>query len=292
MQLAIGPLGDPGHQHCAPLGELPWMAGSSRELSHLAALAPLSASVSAGAFCRPGRVTKSGVGAERGVSDPASLPSESYSAWRAGSLTPRVSCPDCPDERGPDRIHIGALLRAPIRDLIAPFIVSVISLPSCRTLRRELMLVLRCTQKLLVRLKQTGDMPAVESTTRLGDWYGNILRLGRRQYLLFISERSRLPVVLPLREARHLNTVFPDAVCQVLADIGIAAADIADERSRMSEIAFGRTRNRSLLGTMNDFAFMAQHGNRNRDEPQTPEELVRFLSQTRFSRWTAPVRSR
>lgn len=66
----------------------------------------------------------------------------------------------------------------------------------------------------------------------------------------------------------------------MLADIGIAGVDIADERSRMSEIAFGRTRNRSLLGTMNDFAFMAQHGNRNRDEPESPEELIRFLSQT------------
>ena len=42
------------------------------------------------------------------------------------------------------------------------------------------MVVLRCTQKLLVRLKQVGDLPPVESTTRLGDWYGNILRIGRR----------------------------------------------------------------------------------------------------------------
>jgi hypothetical protein len=31
---------------------------------------------------------------------------------------------------------------------------------------------------------------------------------------------------------------------------------------RMSELAFGRTRNRSLLGTLNDFAFMAQIGGR------------------------------
>jgi len=142
------------------------------------------------------------------------------------------------------------------------------------------MLVLRCTYKLLVRLNQTDELPAVESTTRLGDWYGNILRLGRRQYLLFISERSRLPVVLPVAEAKRLTTVFPDAVCQVLARVGIAAGDIADERSRMSEIAFGRTRNRSLLGTMNDFAFMARHGHRNRHEPDSPEDLVRFLAQT------------
>jgi hypothetical protein len=77
-----------------------------------------------------------------------------------------------------------------------------------------------------------------------------------------------------------LTTVFPDAVYDVLASVGVAAADIADERSRMAEIAFGRTRNRSLLGTVNDFAFMAQHGGRNRNEPESPEELVRFLAQT------------
>ena len=142
------------------------------------------------------------------------------------------------------------------------------------------MVVLRCTQKLLVRLKQVGDLPAVESTTRLGDWYGNILRIGRRQRLLFISERSRLAVVIPIRKGKRLAEVFPDAVCEVLGRIGVAAADIAEERSRMSEIAFGRTRNRSLLGTLNDFAFMAQQGNGNRVEPESPQELMQFLAQT------------
>jgi hypothetical protein len=142
------------------------------------------------------------------------------------------------------------------------------------------MVVLRCTLKLLVRLKQAGDLPPVESTTRLGDWYGNDLWIGRRQHLLFISERSRLPVVLPIREAKQLGTVFPDAVCARLAVVGVAAGDIADERARMLEIAFGRTKNRSLLGTLNDFTFMAQSGDARRTEPESPEELMQFLSQT------------
>jgi hypothetical protein len=111
------------------------------------------------------------------------------------------------------------------------------------------MVILRCTQKLLARLKQAQNLPGVESTTRLGDSYGNILQLGRRQHLLFISERSRLPVVIAIREGKRLAEVFPDAVCEVLGNVGVPAADIAEERSRMSEIAFGRTRNRSLLGT-------------------------------------------
>ena len=142
------------------------------------------------------------------------------------------------------------------------------------------MVVLRCTLKLLVRLKQAGDLPSVESTTRLGDWYGNILRIGRYQHLLFISERSRLPIIIPIREVKRLGTVFPDAVCERLSIVGVAAAEIADERMRMSELAFGRTRNRSLLGTLNDFAFMAQSGDARRTEPESPEELMRFLSQT------------
>lgn len=142
------------------------------------------------------------------------------------------------------------------------------------------MVVLRCTQKLLGRMKQPCDLPAIESTTRLGEWYGNILRIGRRQLLLFISERSRLPVILPLREARRLGTVFPTAVGDRLAAVGIPAPDIAEEVAQMSEMAFGRTRNRSLLGTMNDFAFMAQSVERMRTVPETPEELMQFLAKT------------
>jgi hypothetical protein len=142
------------------------------------------------------------------------------------------------------------------------------------------MVVLRCTQKLLVRLKQVDDLSSDESTTRLGDWYGNILRIGRRQHLLLISERSRLPVVIPIREMKRLGAVFPDAVCERLSIVGVVAADIADERMRMSELAFGRTRNRSLLGTLNDFVFMAQLGDARRTEPESPEELMRFLSET------------
>ena len=74
--------------------------------------------------------------------------------------------------------------------------------------------------------------------------------------------------------------MFPDAVCERLALVGIAAADIDEERSRMSEIAFARTRNRSLLGTLNDFAFMAESVDTRRAESESAEELMRFLSQT------------
>ena len=142
------------------------------------------------------------------------------------------------------------------------------------------MVVLRCTQQLLVRLKRADVSPGEESTTRLGDWYGNILRIGRQQYVLFISEYSRLPIIIPIREARRLEETFPDAVCAALRAVGVAPDDIADERSRMSTIAFGKTRNRSLLGTLNDFAFMAHYGRGEQQEPESPEDLMRFLGRT------------
>jgi hypothetical protein len=143
----------------------------------------------------------------------------------------------------------------------------------------DLMVVLRCTQQLLVRLKQFDDLQPVESTTRLGAWYGNILRMGRRHALIFISERSRLPVLIPIREANRLQTVFPDAVCQMLAAVGVSTADIADERSKMSEMAFARTRSRSLLGTLNDLSFGARvHFITAKDQPL--ENIARDLATT------------
>jgi hypothetical protein len=45
-------------------------------------------------------------------------------------------------------------------------------------------------------------------------------------------------------------------------------------------VAFGRTRNRSLLGTLNDFALMAQSVDARRTEPESAEELIQFLAQT------------
>ncbi len=143
----------------------------------------------------------------------------------------------------------------------------------------DLMVVLRCTQTLLLRLKQFDDAPDVRSTTKLGDWYGNLIRMGNRHVLLFISERSRLPIMIPVREANRLRSSFPDAVCQMLAAVDVPAEAIEHERQQMSEIAFGRTRSRSLLGSLNDFSIMARmHFITRRRDPF--ERIARELAET------------
>jgi hypothetical protein len=141
------------------------------------------------------------------------------------------------------------------------------------------MVVLRCTQTLLLRLKQVDDMPDMKSTTKLGDCYGNIIRMGNRHVLMFISERSHLPIMIPVREANRLRSSFPDAVCQMLGAVGVPGETIERERQEMSEITFGRTRSRSLLRSLNDFSMMARmHFITRRSDPL--ERIARELAET------------
>jgi hypothetical protein len=115
---------------------------------------------------------------------------------------------------------------------------------------------LRCTRALLARLGQRPDGEAPASTTRLGDWYGHLVRLGSTQLLIFISEHTRLPVLLPARNARaEVATTLADAVERTLRSLGIPDGAVADERARMSEVCFATTRSPSLLGTINDYIF-------------------------------------
>jgi Uma2 family endonuclease len=76
------------------------------------------------------------------------------------------------------------------------------------------MVILRCTRELLARVTRAPAEPAATSTTRLGDWYVALVRLGRRQYLLAISERTRLPVVVPARDARGMAETLAVASVQ------------------------------------------------------------------------------
>ncbi len=142
------------------------------------------------------------------------------------------------------------------------------------------MVVLRCTQTLLARLKQPDLAAQAVSSTRLGDWYGNELRLGRQQSLLFVSGRTRLAVIVPARDAGRLSTVLPDVVCDRLAAIGVSSARIDQEREQMSDVVFARTDNRSVLGTMNDYAFMAKEMHARGNAPESLEALMQFLERT------------
>lgn len=118
------------------------------------------------------------------------------------------------------------------------------------------MVRIRCTQRVLKRFKlEIGVEPEDDSsTTLLGDWYANLLNVERQRWVLCVSERTLLPALVTAR-----NDCFPAqlsrAVGDVLRELGVPGAVVEHEVGEMESVVVGRTRSRSVLGVMNDFAF-------------------------------------
>jgi hypothetical protein len=99
------------------------------------------------------------------------------------------------------------------------------------------MIVLRCTRRLLDRVgSPVADPPA--STSRLGDWYAKPFSVAQRRYLLVVSGPSRLPVVLPGRDAAGLARNFAGALADVLMQLGIPV-DVAEREALASRAREG-----------------------------------------------------
>lgn len=118
------------------------------------------------------------------------------------------------------------------------------------------MLTLRCTTKLLRRLGHTAAAEPAAPSTRLGDWYANLLITRPEQLVLCVSERTLLPVLVPARPIGTLTVRFPLAVLEMLRAIGVPGDAIRNEERTMTDVAVGRTASRRVLGSMNDFAWM------------------------------------
>jgi len=115
---------------------------------------------------------------------------------------------------------------------------------------------LRATKKLLDRVKQPIMPPVSEPTTVLGNWYGTV-RFWKPQVALLVNERTLFPVLMPLAPAATLMERFPDGLRQTLEARGIAADLIESEVAAMVEGQYAKTANRSVLGIMNEFGYLA-----------------------------------
>ena len=94
------------------------------------------------------------------------------------------------------------------------------------------------------------------SSTVLGDWYATVLPW-RPQVALFVNESTLVPVLMLLAPARTVIARFPAALGKVLAVHGLDAGFIGEEIGRMSDVVLAPTRSRSVVGVMNEFAFLA-----------------------------------
>jgi len=120
------------------------------------------------------------------------------------------------------------------------------------------MLIVRATRKLLPRLRAPKLEAGDESTTLLGDWYATSLPWRPHHLALFVSQTTLLPVLLPLAPAATLLQRFPEQLAEVLTRHRIDPTVIEQEcKHNDLEHRIAPTANRSVVGSMNEFVFLA-----------------------------------
>jgi len=120
------------------------------------------------------------------------------------------------------------------------------------------MLYLRCTQKLLKRLKGPDPLPEDDpgSDNRLGDWYANVKPLPFRgkSVVIFTNQKTLLTVFVTGKGNRTVLPEFLERTARLLQRLDIPQAAIDAELEAMQEISLQPTASRSTLGSMNDIA--------------------------------------
>lgn len=125
------------------------------------------------------------------------------------------------------------------------------------------MFTLRPTQKLLKKIRCELDAEPAIATTALGDWFANTLSLGSQRCILLVAEKSLLPIVMPLREAKTAPVRLRTAVRETLAEIGIPDNRMDQEIANMQDYRIARTNSKPVIGVMTEFAKIAgyyEHG--------------------------------
>lgn len=119
------------------------------------------------------------------------------------------------------------------------------------------MVVLRPTRRLLPALPPTVPVESV-SDTALGDWYVNRLVVDRRPLLLLTSARGLLPILAPARDVRTLPARLKGLVVARLHRLNVAPRVIDAECAAMVPVCVAKTTDRSVLGSLVDFAFQVE----------------------------------
>ncbi len=120
------------------------------------------------------------------------------------------------------------------------------------------MLTIHGTRKLLAKVKQPVVDATATATGQLGGWYATDVGW-RPGVALFVNEATLLPVLLPLAPAATLGARFPDQLGIVLAAIDCPAEFTLAEVEHARTVSWAKTANRSVVGVMNEFAFLADH---------------------------------
>lgn len=126
------------------------------------------------------------------------------------------------------------------------------------------------TKKLLDRIKPSIATSPPPPTKVLRNRYATAL-FWRLQLAPLVNDGALLPALMPLAPSSTLSARFPGELAVVLGRHGIGRAAFDREMATMTEVAFAKTANRSLLGIMNEFSFLAE---RYRDYLETSDLMA------------------
>ena len=113
------------------------------------------------------------------------------------------------------------------------------------------------TKKLLDRIRPLVSDPTPVSAGILSNWYATAL-FWKPQLALFVHEETLLPVLMPLAPSSSLAERFPAHLAAVLNALDVEASFIAAQVAAMGEVQYAKTSNRSVLGIMNQFSYLAE----------------------------------
>lgn len=119
------------------------------------------------------------------------------------------------------------------------------------------MFTVYATQKLRDRVRAPLADPVATPSTSLGNWYATVL-FWKPQVALFVNEVTLLPVLVPLAPARTVAQRLPEYLEAVLEALDIEPRFIAAEVEATTGARWAKTANRSVVGTMNEFSFLAE----------------------------------
>lgn len=117
------------------------------------------------------------------------------------------------------------------------------------------MTALRCTAKLLKAMRAKPIASPMPPRNRLGDWTANLIRVGRIQLVLAVSEPTRFGVVIDAAPYATIPFRLTQRIFKALLFIDVPADLAATEAEAMTPLQIATTNSKSVLGTINQFAF-------------------------------------
>lgn len=91
----------------------------------------------------------------------------------------------------------------------------------------------------------------------MGGWYVTVL-FWAPQVALFVSEPTRLPLFVPLAPGASVVTRMTETAASVFTALSLPATFVSQELAEMRSHQMAKTASRSVLGTLNDFAYLAK----------------------------------